>query len=248
MRVFLIFLLLTTAAQAAVISVLAPASPGQLCRTAITAAEQGQAIPVHLMQAIGRVESGRRDAATGTQNPWPWTINAEGQGQFFDSKADALAAVRALQAKGVRSIDVGCMQVNLMHHPDAFPTPEQAFDVSVNAAYAARFLRQLFGQTGDWTKAVGLYHSATPELSEPYAKKVMAIWPEESKRPPGLTALASAWGATAAHGTLLPAQRNVGVAPPPAGAGSVAVGKGLDLYRSQPVGVAPRFRRQMGRF
>ena len=245
MRAFLTLLLLfAVTAHAAVVSPLTALPPGMLCRAAIATAEQGQAIPAHLMVAIGRVESGRRDDATGAHHPWPWTANAEGQGFYFDSKAQAVAAVRAMQARGVKSIDVGCMQVNLMHHPDAFPNLEQAFDPPANAAYAARFLRQLFVQSGDWTKAVALYHSATPELSEPYAKKVMALWPEETKRPPGPTALANAWGATMPHATLPPAQRSVG---PPI-AGSVSTGRGLDLYRSQPVGTVSRLRHPAGRF
>ena len=101
---------------------LSAARPGTLCRPAIAAAEQASAIPPQLLAAIGRVESGRRDPASGVMAPWPWTINAEGQGSFFDTKAQAIAAVQALQARGVQSIDVGCMQVNLMHHPTRSPT------------------------------------------------------------------------------------------------------------------------------
>ena len=254
-----LLLLLSTTAHAAVVSTLMSAPPGLLCRAAITAAAKGQAIPDHLLTAIARAESGRRDEATGAMHPWPWTINAEGQGFFYETKAEAVAAVRAMQAKGMRSIDVGCMQVNLMHHPDAFPSLEQAFDPPANAAYAARFLRQLFGQAGDWTKAVGLYHSSTPELSEPYAKKVMALLAEESKRPPdqrppdqrplgqrplGPAALASAFAATTPHGALLPAQPAAGPPPP----GSLNVGRGLDLYRAQPVGIAARPPRQLSRY
>ena len=74
------------------------------------------AIPDHLMAAIGRVESGRR-GPDGAVNPWPWSINAEGQDIIYESKAEAIAGVQALQAKGMRSIDVGCMQVNLMYPP-----------------------------------------------------------------------------------------------------------------------------------
>ena len=40
--------------------------------------------------------------------PWPWAIDADGVGQFFATKAQAVAAVSALQAQGVHSIDVGC--------------------------------------------------------------------------------------------------------------------------------------------
>ena len=44
-------------------------------------------------------------------------MNAEGVGTYYPSKAAAIAAVEALQARGVQSADVGCMQVNLLHHP-----------------------------------------------------------------------------------------------------------------------------------
>ncbi len=110
------------------------ASPRLLCRAAVAAAERANGIPANLLAAITRVESGRHDALTDDVHPWPWTANAEGQGYFFDTKAQAVAAVRNMQARGVRSIDVGCGQVNLMHHPDAFPSLEVAFDPQANAA------------------------------------------------------------------------------------------------------------------
>ncbi len=144
-------------------------------------AERGHGVPPQLLAAIGRVESGRRDPGTGVWGAWPWTINAEGQGAFFDTKAEAVQAVQALQARGVRSIDVGCMQVNLMHHPEAFSTLDLAFEPAVNADYAARFLITLHEQTGDWTKATADYHSANPDEGGPYAAKVISVWPEEQR-------------------------------------------------------------------
>ena len=96
--------------------------------------------------------------------PWPWTINAEGTGRFFESKAEAIAAVEALQARGVRSIDVGCMQVNLMHHPHAFASLDEAFDPQANAAYGARFLSALHHDLGAWPAATAAYHSQTEKL------------------------------------------------------------------------------------
>ena len=54
-----------------------------------------------------------------------------------------MRAVRKLQRRGVRNIDVGCMQVNLRYHPKAFKSLGQAFDPRANAAYAAGFLRKL---------------------------------------------------------------------------------------------------------
>lgn len=155
--------------------------PGEQCRAAIRAAERANSIPDQLMAAIGVVESGRR-SADGKVNPWPWSIDAEGTDFVYETKPEAIAAVRNLQAKGIRSIDVGCMQVNLMHHPNAFASLDQAFDPVENARYAARFLVELKTQTGSWEKATAWYHSATPALGEPYQQKVMAQWPREKQR------------------------------------------------------------------
>ncbi|MBN8871763.1 MAG: lytic transglycosylase domain-containing protein [Rhodospirillales bacterium] len=148
--------------------------PAAQCDAAIQAAARTSGNPLPLMRAIAQVESGRPDSLNGALRPWPWTINAEGKGMFFDSKAAAIATVRTLQASGVRSIDVGCMQVNLMHHPDAFASLDEAFDPQRNAQYAGGFLRRLFAQTRDWMSAAGAYHSSTPGLATDYVKQVAA--------------------------------------------------------------------------
>jgi hypothetical protein len=189
-----VFCLLTGTARALPLSP-TQQSPGEQCRAAIAAAERGHGIPAQLMSAIGRVESGRRDPVTGAWGAWPWTINAAGQGSYFETKGEAIKAVEALQARGVRSIDVGCMQVNLMHHPTAFASLDMAFEPAVNADYAAKFLTQLNAQTGDWTKATANYHSANPAEGGPYAEKVISIWPEEQRKagmaPPPVLAVAA---------------------------------------------------------
>uniref|UniRef100_UPI0018DFAE88 transglycosylase SLT domain-containing protein n=1 Tax=Neoroseomonas rubea TaxID=2748666 RepID=UPI0018DFAE88 len=165
---------------------------GLVCRAAISLAEREASIPAGLLQAIGRVESGRRDPATGQFAPWPWTINAEGRGMYFPTREAAIAEVRQLQARGVRVIDVGCMQVNLHFHPNAFPTLEQAFDPVTNARYAAQFLTTLHGAANDWARAAGHYHSHTPERAEPYRARVLAAWAQEQGRPPGDAAAGAA--------------------------------------------------------
>lgn len=146
------------------------------CPSAIVAAERAEALPAGLLPAIARVESGRPDPLSGRIGPWPWTIDADGVGRFFATKDQAIAAVVALQAEGVRSIDVGCLQVNLAQHPDAFASLDDAFDPAANAIYAARFLRALYAGTGDWAAAAAAYHSRTPAYAEPYRQLVMAAW------------------------------------------------------------------------
>ena len=219
----------------------AVASPGQQCRRAIRAAEQAAGIPSQLMAAIARVESGRREA-DGSVNPWPWSINAEGTDHFYDSKAEAIAAVRALQAQGMRSIDVGCMQVNLLYHPDAFATLEDAFDPARNAEYAARFLVQLHTQTGAWPAATAWYHSATPELGSDYQRKVASVWPDEQRRAPG-----AGWPGLSplpvqpprAASTLLPVTAR-GTGPGAGPTPGQASGRSLAAYRAAPIPIAPR--------
>ena len=147
-------------------------SPHAMCEASITAAEKLHRVPDKLMPAISRVESGRLDPATGRVRAWPWTINVEGTGMYFNTKAEAIAAVQNLQAKGPRSIDVGCMQVNLRHHPTAFANLDEAFDPAANARYAGRFLASLHRMTGNWNLAAANYHSADPDRGEDYQRRV----------------------------------------------------------------------------
>jgi hypothetical protein len=140
-----------------------------------------QSIPRHLLAAIALAESGRKHPTLGKRMPWPWTVMAEGQGRYLPTKEAAIQEVRELQAKGIGNIDVGCMQVNLYYHPDAFFSLEQAFDPASNVAYAGRFLRSLFADSGAWDEAAGRYHSATPELKDPYRDKVVQIWNREQR-------------------------------------------------------------------
>lgn len=147
--------------------------PWGLCAVAIAAAERDAGMPAGLLGAIAKVETGRR-APDGSVQPWPWSYNAAGDGRYAASNAEAIQEVRAIQARGVRSIDIGCMQINLLHHPDAFPSLEAGFDPATNVAYAVRFLRGLQARSGDWNQAVALYHSATPERGLIYQQRVMA--------------------------------------------------------------------------
>ncbi|WP_158292121.1 transglycosylase SLT domain-containing protein [Paracraurococcus ruber] len=147
----------------------------QACRTAVAVAEAHAALPPGLLGAIARTESGRRNPETGRVEPWPWALNAAGMGVHAASRAEAVATVAALLARGLRSIDVGCLQVNLLHHPAAFASIEEAFDPLANARYAAGFLRDLHRRAGgDWARAIAWYHSATPERGEPYRLRVLA--------------------------------------------------------------------------
>ncbi len=237
-----------------------PTDPGQACRRAIAASERANHVPDRLMQAIGRVESGRRNAQGGV-DPWPWSINVEGTDHVFETREEAIAEVVRLEAQGIRSIDMGCMQVNLLHHPNAFATLEEAFDPEANAAYAGKFLAGLHADTGSWAAAAAAYHSQTPALGAAYAQRVMAVWPQELGHapPPGMTTLPPqlAFAATSGSGDAFSNNvwsRNLWNSGPkmPIGSGmplhgppaavirlpAGTVGKTLASYRQAPVQLA----------
>lgn len=153
----------------------------KICRKAVREVERGSPIPRHLLAAIARVESGRRNPENGNVAPWPWTINAEGQGRYFPSKAEAIAEIRKLQARGVRSIDVGCMQINLMHHPNAFVSLDEALDALANVKYAAQFLQELQNVRNNWIQTAANYHSNTSDLAIAYQRRVMSAMAEEAR-------------------------------------------------------------------
>jgi hypothetical protein len=149
-----------------------PAAAGDIeaCLGHIASAEKSNAIPESLLRTIGFAESGR--TVDGRRGAWPWTVNAQGQGHYFESKSAAVEFVQGLQAQGVSVIDVGCMQVNLHYHPKAFASLEDAFDPATNVAYAAKFLVWLQDETKDWATASRYYHSRTPSLGRAYAARL----------------------------------------------------------------------------
>jgi hypothetical protein len=147
------------------------------CEQAGRQAERAHDLPSGLLLAIGRVESGRWDAARNRVVPWPWAIDAAGDGALLDSKEAAIARTAALRDAGTHNVDVGCYQINLASHPFAFTDLQQAFDPVANADYAARFLVELHAHLGNWNDAVAAYHSAQPDLGTPYRQAVFANWP-----------------------------------------------------------------------
>ena len=172
--------IVTLLAIAPTSAALASADPliegAKLCTRHLPHYEREYAIPTHLLSAIATTESGRYHEGLKMKLPWPWAINAGGKGYFFDTKEDAMAAVRKLHKHGVQSIDVGCMQVNIYQHPEAFSSLSEAFEPKTNIAYAAGFLRDLHAESGTWKKAAADYHSRTPSLGREYVSQVYESW------------------------------------------------------------------------
>lgn len=132
----------------------------ELCQIAVEKAEKTYQIKSNLLETIASVESGRWNAQAGKRVAWPWTVHANGKGRYYKSKAEAVAAVKDMQQRGITNIDVGCMQINLKYHGEAFANLDEAFDPEKNVAYSAQFLRQLYKRNDqNWTKTAMHYHS-----------------------------------------------------------------------------------------
>ena len=131
-----------------------------VCGLATLKAEQDNNIKPNLLQTIALVESGRFDKKLQHKVAWPWTVHANGHGHYYKTKEEAVAAVRLFMAEGVTSIDVGCMQINLKYHGQAFNSIEEAMEPEKNVAYSAKFLLSLYKRNGqDWQKTAMQYHS-----------------------------------------------------------------------------------------
>lgn len=144
-----------------------------LCDRAAANAAREIGVPLDVLMAISRTETGRT-RSDGLQ-PWPWTVNMEGVGKWFATEDAARAFVFKHFKTGARSFDVGCFQINYRWHGHSFRSIDEMFDPLTNAIYAARFVKGLFSELGSWTAAAGAYHSRTPKYSEQYVKKFKAI-------------------------------------------------------------------------
>lgn len=148
-----------------------------LCADTALKVEAEMGMPAYLLKAISLTETGRSGPNRRVAS-WPWTVHDGSTGHYFATKDDAVAFVRGIRTDGRRSIDVGCMQVNLRHHPRAFTSVAAGFDPAVNIRYAAEFLKQLREASGSWEEAIARYHSYTPGF-DGYAGKVITFWQRE---------------------------------------------------------------------
>lgn len=139
--------------------------PAALCRDAAAEASATTGVPFDVLLTVSTVETGRNG------RPWPWTVNFGGDGQWFDSAAEAEASVDRALRDGATNIDLGCFQLNYRWHAEAFASIDDMLDPARNATYAAEYLAQHYARTGDWALAAAAYHSATPEYARVYQGK-----------------------------------------------------------------------------
>ncbi len=143
-----------------------------LCLVAAGEAEARLGLPRGTLGAIARVETGVVLPVTGDVEPWPWTVNGGGTGHWYPTRAAAAREAALLLARTGMDVDVGCMQVSMRYHRDAFASLADALDPAINVRFGAALLRGLAGGRRDVRDATGRYHSGTPALGDPYRERV----------------------------------------------------------------------------
>ena len=142
------------------------------CDDAAQIAAEKTGVPLSVLKAISLNETGRK--REGQMRPWPWTVNMEGAGVWFETEEEARSYVAQNFKRGARSFDVGCFQINFRWHGKAFASIDDMFDPQLNAVYAAEFLKDLHAEKGNWPEAAGAYHSRTKEYADRYSARFEA--------------------------------------------------------------------------
>ncbi len=137
--------------------------------------EQRYNLPKDSLYSISLQETKKKHSKFNIGIVWPWTVNVEGIGHHFKTKAAAVNFTKDQINQGKKSIDVGCMQVNLKYHPNAFKSINQAFSPQNNIAYASKLLKEKYNKHKNWTKAIGSYHSESDGIGKKYSDNVKKI-------------------------------------------------------------------------
>ena len=108
------------------------------CEREMARAAQLHGIPLGILYAVGLTETGRRGALH------PYALGAEGQTVFARNTDDAMISFEGMRQKGIKLIDLGCMQINHYYHGDKFGSVRAMFDPAKNVS---------------WTMAVARYNA-----------------------------------------------------------------------------------------
>jgi len=134
-------------------------------------------IPSSVLYGVALAESGK-NIKSGRYKPWPWTLNVAGMPRRYPTRKAAYQGLQHYLSHGIKSIDIGFMQVNWRYHKKKLGTPWQALEPFHNIRAAAGILKGEYQKTGVWKTAIGRYHSpgqkkAQKQRAKRYAQRVI---------------------------------------------------------------------------
>lgn len=136
-------------------------------------------IPADIFYAMALQESGRQTEQG--FRPWPWTLNVEGKGFYYGSKAEAWDALSQFVEDGRTNIGIGALQVTWPYNQHVLVDVYGALDPHTNLQIAAQIFLARYSESGDWWTAVGRYHSPGPSDAQraranAYRERVRKHW------------------------------------------------------------------------
>ena len=154
--------------SAAIMGSVGAARAESVCEREMTRAAARFDVPLGVLYAVGMTETGRKGGLS------PYAMNIAGRSYFAETPGEAVREFTAARGKGVKLIDLGCMQINHYYHGEKFASVEAMLDPAQNVDYAARFLSELREREGSWTMAVARYH-AGPNNNPAQKRYVCAV-------------------------------------------------------------------------
>lgn len=134
-----------------------------ICERQFASAAKRHGVPVAVLAAVGLTETGRGDGLR------PYALNINGKAIYDLSRNEAMQEFYAARKRGIKLIDVGCMQINHHYHKRHFRSVAEMLEPAKNVDYAARFLKRLYNREKNWTRAVARYHAS--ERNKPAQKR-----------------------------------------------------------------------------
>lgn len=130
-----------------------------------------------LLYAIAMAES-QKYFTGGFIRPWPWSVNVDGEGHYFDSRQEAEAFVDDLILSGEKSIDIGPLQINTYWHGHRVHNPKDLFTLSTAIDVASNILTEAMASSPrDQALGIGRYHTWSDEnRAREYGAKVIQYW------------------------------------------------------------------------
>jgi len=134
-------------------------------------------VPCDLLYALALTESGQSSMSNNQWRPWPWTLNIDGRGQYFQSRTQAWQHLQQALTEKHRATDVGILQINWGYHQRALGSAWEALEPYHNLQVGAAILKRCFDSRSDWWQSAGCYHAPNnSKRAEAYRLRVQRHW------------------------------------------------------------------------
>lgn len=144
-----------------------------ICDLAATSAIKAENVPIRVLKATARTESG--EAVYDKLQTWPWATNIKGKYIWLPTETTTLDLATKQRSLRIVNFDVGCFQLNYILHGAYFSFLEHTFNPYQNALRATKFLKVLHAKLGGWDQSFAAYNSRNKKISQPYLLRSHSI-------------------------------------------------------------------------